>query len=439
MPDVVAELFAGAGGMTEGLRLAAPELTAVGLEWDASACLTRAAAGHPTLRTDVARYPTAPFRRRGTRGVAGGPPCQTFSKAGEGEGRRHIESIKSAAGLVAGGLDPADALAKVADDALDYRTMLVLQPMRWARDLEPEFVVLEEVPAVLPVWEALAYHLHHRLGYHVWTGILDAECYGVPQTRDRAFLLAHADRPMSRPPATHRRYEKRLPHAGRYGDGVHGLFDDGLLPWVSMADALGWTDGSVALRTRRGAGLVERYGERPPRALAEPAFTITGADGGGSERLQWCYVNGNQEKAAVRPADHPAPTVHFGAAQNDVRCKPGEPRTWQVVRDGEFADEDAPPPWTTERPATTVIGSFAPDVAAAPGYRGVGDPPRQRADGSVRVSVTEAAVLQSFRPTYPWRGSRTRQYQQIGNAVPPLLARAVFAHVLGVGVTDPLR
>lgn len=55
---------------------------------------------------------------------------------------------------------------------------------------------------------------------------------------------------------------------------------------------------------------------------------------------------------------------------------------------------------------------------------------------SVRVTVEEAAALQTFPPGYPWRGTKTAQYQQIGNAVPPLLARHVLAAAAGISVAE---
>lgn len=46
------------------------------------------------------------------------------------------------------------------------------------------------------------------------------------------------------------------------------------------------------------------------------------------------------------------------------------------------------------------------------------------------VSIREAARLQSFKDDYVFKGTKDKQYQQIGNAVPPLMARAVAESML---------
>ena len=87
------------------------------------------------------------------------------------------------------------------------------------------------------------------------------------------------------------------------------------------------------------------------------------------------------------------------------------------------------PAWAYERPATTVVGTFRPDVIAAPGYRKAGDGPRQNAEGSVKTSIQERAILQGFPAETIFVGAKTAVSLILGNAVPPPLAEACLKEV----------
>lgn len=89
--------------------------------------------------------------------------------------------------------------------------------------------------------------------------------------------------------------------------------------------------------------------------------------------------------------------------------------------------------WGWERPAMTVCGD---PRFGEPGHRDrEGGEPQFRNDG-VRITEREALILQSFPPDYPVQGSRSKRFEQIGNAVPPRLAMHVLASLLGVELQE---
>jgi DNA (cytosine-5)-methyltransferase 1 len=275
----------------------------------------------------------------------------------------------------------------------DDKSPLVCQPVRWVRDLMPEWVALEEVPAVASLWEHFA-RIFRGWGYSVWTGDLCAADYGVPQTRTRRILMASRTMTVQPPAPTHSEY----PQDG--GD----LFGGQMEGWVSMATALGWDHGlDVNTRgDRKTSGGNEFSADRP-------SWALTGKPRSWFVVSEWLLKSRRDSDAWVKSD---------GARPNRTATQPAPTFTGEAFR------------WTWERPATTVVGSFCPDVIAAPGYRVKTS--RQNAPGSVKVTVAEAGVLQSFPAEYPWQGSRSKKFEQAGNAIPPRLAMHILA-ALGVG------
>jgi len=354
---MIVDLFSGPRGWTEGLKPLG--LADVGLELDADTARTSHAAGHLTIQCDVTQYPTAPFAGRKTR-VIGSPVCTPYSQAGKQKGVTDLPHVHQAVHDLANGRDTRATLATACKDK---KSILAAEPMRWLYDLRPEWVCLEQVPGVLPLWKQYAGILN-GWGYSTWTGVLNAADWGLPQTRRRAIFIASRTRSVSAPAPTH-------------GENTDvDLFGEARLPWVTMADVLGLEPGQwVNTRgERKTPGGNEWICDEPARTLTEKS------------RSWWVLRQGKRSNATTRRLDQPAATIVAGHARHDYQ--------WVKV-DGRRDVEKRP------------------------------------------LLLAEAAVLQGFRPAYPFQGSESKCFLQIANAVPPVLAAHVVSAATGIPVAAP--
>jgi DNA (cytosine-5)-methyltransferase 1 len=367
---IALDLFAGTGW---GVACKALGIEEHGVEIMPAAIATREANGMTTIFNDV---------WDGLDGDVGGnardhlnsyelliasPPCQTFSMAGKGTGRKALDEVLS---LIEERAFLHPHKLREFGEKHDPRTALVLTPLTYiARDL-PRLVVLEQVPQVLPVWEAYAVVMR-EWGYSVKTAVLNAEQYGVPQTRKRAILVARWDAEATLPAPTHSLYYSR----------DRARLDDGVLPWVSMAEALDW-------------GMTDR-----------PYMTVAaGTASGGTD-----------------------PAFLGGSGARKLLVGERDGGRWK-------------PRWAYERPATTISGDAR---VWPPGHKYNNDDIRRLGEeeakarygdraGSeaIRLTDAEASAIQSYPAGFDWRGNRGDVAQQIGNAVPPLLAEAVLREMI---------
>ncbi|MBB5075657.1 DNA cytosine methyltransferase [Nonomuraea endophytica] len=290
-PYRIIDLFAGPGGLDVAATWLG--LPVIGIEIDDNACRTRKKAGLRTNPGDVRDFGPKDFPDENV--LAGGPPCQTYTVAGSGTGRQALDKVLAFARRMDEGEDVRTELARMPD----VRTGLVLEPLRWALeaidlDRPYEVIVLEQVPAVLPIWDAMAKILRTR-GYGVATGVLRTEQFGVPQTRRRAVLIARwGTTEVALPQPTHRAFNKRV--AREQGDLM-------LKPWVPMGEVV---------RGGQTFTVVSNYGTggdpkaRGKRTHAEPSATVTGKisrnriEGDGS---RWGWHEAGQLQTF--PSDYP--------------------------------------------------------------------------------------------------------------------------------------
>jgi DNA (cytosine-5)-methyltransferase 1 len=376
------ELFAGAGGMAIGMANAGFRHAAV-IEWNHDACETfrENQRNHsniinkwPLHETDVRQFDYSQIKND-VMVVSGGPPCQPFSLGGKHRGYLDKRDMFPEA---------VRAVHELRPKAFIFENVKGLMRATFADYFEYVYLQLTHPSLKRRKSESWREHRarleqHHtsrqsRAEYNVVFRLLNAADYGVPQRRERVFLVG---------------FRSDIRVEWTFPDATHS--DDALWKsqWISEEY---WERHEISKRSR--PRLAARRSGRTERLRCDDFL---------DQRLPWLTVR-DAISDLPDPEKHPFNEVPNHRFNPGARSYPGHT--------GSPLDE----------PAKTL-------KAGDHGVPG-GENMLSRLDGSIRYfTVREAARLQTFPDDYKFRGPWTEAMRQLGNAVPVRLAEVVARSV----------
>lgn len=385
----VLDLFAGAGGFGLGFRLADDNFKVIcSLEidkWAVKTLRTNNVEKQKIIQRDIKEFKTEKQIRSACPSkpdvIIGGPPCQGFSYAGPTK------------------------------DPKDPRNSLFRNYVQWVDVLQPKIFVMENVRGILTgknekgekVIEIIKSSFL-AIGYTVKIWELNAANYGVPQNRARIFIVGNKlGIEISEPPITH-----YLPNERKNLNGKAKTLKQA----INVQRAIGDLP-----KLKAGEGLEEAVFTTLPRSdFQKESRDIP---------ILYNHVTMVHTKRVVERYEQ----ILNGLSLEDI---PEELQVRKRNGNGEISESEYNSNYRHLRPdmiAYTIPASF---------YSNFVHPKQPR-----NITSREAARLQSFPDSYVFKGKRTQisskllkqlgkddenflsQYNQIGNAVPPLLARAV--------------
>lgn len=378
---------AGPGGWSWGIKhyLGLHDL---GIEWDDAACATREAAELETEQADVSTFDLRPYLGK-VWGLLFSPPCTLFSEAGTRIGRLVLDVLADGIRRVMRGEDcrrgVRERVFPVALAAQEARNAKRAEGKQWDQD-RVEAAAREDAFIACLVLEPARY----------LRALLTADSPEVP------FEWAA----LEQVPAALPLWEVYAQELRRLGWSV----------WAGILNAADYGVGQSRRRAVLIASAVRKVSPPEP-THAEDAG---GEDLFGGFRAPWRTM---AETLGWGATDRPAPTVTSGGA------KTGGAEPFPTNARKALADAHGRKAWAWRRPATTVQ---ADSRVVPPGHRDRAGGERQFGPDTIRITVPEAGLLQSFPAVYPWQGGKNKGYEQAGNAVPPLLAAHAVSAASGV-------
>jgi DNA (cytosine-5)-methyltransferase 1 len=374
MTHTVIDLFAGAGGFTTGFHLAGfKSLCAIDINEKALATYKYNYPATAIINRDIRAVTPSELRswldlqREELTALIGGPPCQGFSR-NIPAGYRYLNA-------------PGNQL---------YQTFL-----EFVKEFRPIYVVIENVPEILKAYDGVVRdeitQQLELMGYKVTSTSLNAAYYGVPQTRSRAFFLASLNRNPTFPEPTHSGDIRSDYRAAKPNTQLTLAIAP---PILTVKDAI----GDLPPLNAGQEYTYEKY-PHPPKTAYQTLMRI------GSKKL----IN------------------HVARALSPVQMA-----RVRILKEGQDA-RDLPPELAPKKHYSGAYGRLYWDKPARtitkwvfhPGSGRFFHPTQDRT-----ITIREAARLHSYPDNFHLLGTYTDMAAQIGESVPPLLAKAIAASIL---------
>ncbi|MDS3856922.1 DNA cytosine methyltransferase [Staphylococcus hominis] len=258
----------------------------------------------------------------------------------------------------------------------DPRNKLFFQFLRFIQIIKPKFFVIENVPGILTRDNGYAKNkileITENLNYKVEVQVLSSEDYGVPEVRKRAFFVG-------------------------IRDDINVTFDFSKIKPIfgktTVRDAIG---DLIELENKSNFNTLLGVNRTP---IQEYYFDET------SMQIENHEPSKHNEKVVER-------IKHVSQGGN---WKEVPPELWDTQRNNRHSS------------AYRRLDLNKPSITIDTGHMNYFHPIFHRVP-----TVRESARIQSFKDSFVFYGSKTQQYRQVGNAVPPILAQAIANEIMNI-------